>query len=121
MIDKELICIVCPVGCHIRVKGSDNEHLRVSGNKCPRGEKYGIKELTDPRRVLPTTVSISNASFARLPVKSSEPLPKNLLFKAMEEIKKVRVTAPVKTGDVIIKDIFSTGIDIVATRDMERL
>ncbi len=119
MIDKELICIVCPVGCHIRVKGSDNEHLEISGNNCPRGKKYGIKELTDPRRVLPTTVSIDNAIFTRLPVKSSEALPKKLLMKAMDEIRKVRVEAPVRIGDIIIKDILGTGIDIIATRNMD--
>ncbi len=121
MIDKDIICIVCPVGCHLNVKGEDKEHLEVSGNQCPRGEKYGKKELSDPRRVIPTTVKIENARLSRLPVKTSEAVPKAMIFDIMKEIKKAKVKAPVKTGDVIIKDVLGTGADILATRDMEAL
>lgn len=46
---KEMICIVCPVGCHISV---DTDTLEVTGNTCPRGEKYGKEELTNPKRVI---------------------------------------------------------------------
>ncbi len=119
MISKEIICIVCPVGCHLTVKGEDINSLEVTGNKCPRGDKYGKKELSDPRRVLPTTVKIQGGLLARLPVKTSEPIPKPLIFDAMKEIKKVKVNAPIKVGDVIIENILNTGADVVATRDMQ--
>ncbi len=121
MVEKDIICIVCPVGCHLTVKGEDLDSLEVSGNKCPRGDKYGKKELSDPRRVVPTTVRIENGLLARLPVKTSEPIPKPMIFDIMKEVKKVKLEAPVHTGDVVIENILNTGVDLVATRDMPRI
>lgn len=114
---KELICIVCPVGCHLHVEETEQGY-KVSGNKCKRGEVYGIKELTNPTRVLPTTVKITGATLPRLPVKTAEPIPKRLIFEAMKVINKVEVQAPVKLGDIIIEDLLGTGIPVVATRDL---
>ncbi len=51
---KELICIVCPKGCHLRVD-EDNGYA-VTGNGCPRGAEYGKIELTHPTRVVTSTV-----------------------------------------------------------------
>lgn len=118
--ERELICIVCPVGCHLSVGKDGEDGWQVSGNQCPRGKVYGIKEMTNPTRVLPTTVTINNGLLHRLPVKSSEPIPKNLLFEAMTVINQVRIEAPVKRGDVVVKNILDTGVDIVATRSMAK-
>ncbi len=118
MIDRELICISCPSGCHIRVQGKDYDNLTVSGNRCKYGEIYGIEEVRDPRRVLPTTVAIDNAVFSRLPVKTNAAIPKPLLMPAMDVIRQIRVKAPIKIGDVIVPNLLDTGIDVVATRDM---
>lgn len=114
---KELVCIVCPVGCRLKVEETQ-EGYRVSGNKCKRGEVYGIKELTNPTRVLPTTVKITGAVLPRLPVKTAEPIPKRLIFEAMKVINEVEVQSPVKVGDIIIEDLLETGISVVATRDL---
>ncbi|MGX8701906.1 DUF1667 domain-containing protein [Caproiciproducens sp.] len=112
----ELICIVCPKGCHLKV--DEKNGCAVTGNGCKRGEVYGKKELTDPTRVVPSTVKINGGSHRRLPVKTSEPIPKAMIFDAMKLLDTVEVTAPVKRGDVVYKDILGTGIDFVATRDM---
>lgn len=111
---KELICITCPRGCHLKV----DDNLNVTGNFCPRGAMYAKAELTHPVRTLTSTVKINSKVADRLPVKSARPLPKELIFKAMEEINKVTMNAPISIGDVVIKNIFNTGIDIVATKDI---
>lgn len=114
---RELICIICPKGCRLRVEQAD-DGLRVSGNHCARGAEYARTELTHPMRVLTSTVRITGARYARLPVKSSRPIPRELLAEAVRLLDSVEVAAPVLAGDVLLADIFGTGADIVATRDM---
>ena len=112
---RELICIVCPRGCHLTV----DENLVVTGNTCKRGEIYGRQEVTNPTRTLTSTVRIHHAELPLCPVKTKDPIPKGKLFAAMEEIDKVVLEAPVHIGDVVIADLAGTGIALVATRDME--
>lgn len=123
MLAKEIICTVCPMGCKMSVKEivHDRDEYVVEGNKCNRGVSYAIKEITNPTRVLTSTVAISNAFLNRIPVKSSEPIPKAVLKNAMEVIKTVEVHAPLAVGDLIIRDILGTGVDIVASRSMEHI
>ena len=109
----EVICIVCPKGCHMEVSADT-----VTGNECDRGIDYGKKELFNPTRVLTSTVRIKGAVFPRLPVKTGGDISKRLLFDAMRVLDGVTATAPVKLGDVLLSDICGTGVDIVATRDM---
>jgi CxxC motif-containing protein len=116
---RKMVCISCPIGCRLTVTESNGEYA-VEGNQCKRGEVYGIKEMTDPTRVLPTTVKIRGARLRRLPVKTHIPLPKPLIFDAMKLINEVEVEAPVKVGAIVIKNILDTGVNIVATRSMER-
>lgn len=113
---KELICIICPRGCHLTV----DDNLSVSGNTCPRGEVYAKQELTHPTRTLTSTVRIVSSIEAMLPVKSNKPLPKEKIFDAMEVINKTCVKAPIKIGDVVIKNIFGLDVDIVATKNILR-
>ena len=113
---KELICITCPRGCHLSV----DENLNVTGNMCPRGALYAKAELTHPTRMVTSSVSVVSEIESRLPVKTKEPIPKELIFKIMEEIEKVEVKAPISIGDIIIKNVLGTGVDIVATKNIER-
>ncbi|HYE09254.1 MAG TPA: DUF1667 domain-containing protein [Patescibacteria group bacterium] len=117
---KDMICIVCPLGCKLKVIKSDTIEtgFTVEGNKCFRGMDYGIKEMTSPTRVLTTTVVISDSSLKRLPVRTTGTIPKHLIKQAMEIINKVEVKAPIKVGQVIIKNILDTGADIIASRSM---
>ena len=94
---RKMICITCPRGCHLEV---DDETLQVRGNTCPKGEEYGRNEVTDPRRVLTSTVRIEGAAHCRLPVKTAAPIPKPLLLKAMDALAEVTVKAPVHVGDL---------------------
>ena len=113
---KELTCIICPRGCHLVV----DDELNVTGNTCPRGAVYAKNELTHPTRTLTSTVRIESSIESMLPVKSDNPLPKEKIFDAMELINKTTVKAPIKIGDIIIKNIFGLEVNIVATKDILR-
>lgn len=114
---RDFICICCPRGCHLHV----DVDLKVTGNFCPRGAKYGIQEATNPERTLTSTVRILHASLPLCPVKSASPLPKGLLFEAMKEIDEVTVEAPVHVGQVLLPSLAGTGVALVATSTMERV
>ena len=106
---KEMICIVCPMGCHLSV---DTETLEVTGNTCPRGEKYGKEELTCPKRVITSTVKIIGGIHKRVPVKTNDSIPKELNFKCMELLNHIELKSPVKRGDVVIENVLGTGVVI---------
>ncbi len=114
---KEMICIVCPLGCHIKVLKNDGVY-NVTENKCLRGKEYGIKELTNPIRVLTTTVKIKDALLNRLPVKTKEAIPKHKVIKCMEVINSIEIKSPISVGEVIVENILGTGVDVVASRSM---
>lgn len=114
---RDLVCIVCPKGCRLRIEQTD-DGLQVSGNHCARGAEYAQTELTHPTRVLTSTVRITGALHARLPVKSSCPIPRELLAEAVRLLNGVVAVSPILAGDVLLADILGTGADIVATRDM---
>ena len=113
---KELICIVCPKGCHLKV----DDNLNVTGNACARGVKYGIDELTNPTRMVTSTVVITNGEISRLPVVTSSPIPKDKIMEVMEVINKTVVEAPVRVKDVIVPNVLNLGVNILATRDVEK-
>ena len=117
MENRELTCISCPMGCQMMVC-IDNEDIRVTGNTCKRGEIYAKKEVTDPRRVVTSSVRVKNGEFMRVSVKTETDIPKDKIFDCMADIFKAEATAPVKIGDIIIENCAGTGIAVVATRNV---
>lgn len=115
---KELICIVCPNGCHLRV--DEEKDYLVTGNSCPRGAEYGKSELMHPVRVVTATVRCRDAAYPRCPVKTNRPVPKESIRAVMKAMENVTLTAPVRIGDIVIKNICGTGADLVSTRNMEK-
>lgn len=113
---RELTCINCPVGCKITIEWDDATIKTVSGNKCPKGEAYARKEVTDPRRIVTSTVEIIGGEEVRLPVKTKQDIPKGKIFGCVRALKDIQVQAPIEMGDVILSDVAGTGIDVVATK-----
>ncbi|MBQ6267446.1 MAG: DUF1667 domain-containing protein [Clostridia bacterium] len=113
---KNIICVACPMGCGITVELSDSgEILSVTGNTCKRGDAYARTECTNPVRSLATTVRVTGGVHNVVPCKSAGALPKGKIMDCMAVINAVDIQAPVALGDVLIPDILGTGIDIVAT------
>ena len=118
MTKREMVCVSCPMGCAITVELDDNnEVISVTGNTCPRGDKYARQECTHPERMLTSTVKVEGGRLPVVPVKSASPIPKEMLFDAMKEVNKVTLKAPVTFGDVAVKNILGTGLDIVVTNE----
>lgn len=115
---KEVICTVCPRGCHINVEGEGDNVRSVEGYGCKRGLEYATNEFAHPVRILTTTVKIAGVAGDLLPVRSAKPVPKDKLFDCMDVIRRAEVKLPVKTHDVIIANICGTGVDIVATKSV---
>ena len=115
-------CIICPMGCNMEVTLDREKSLveKVVDNGCPRGAKYAEKELLNPTRTLTTTIKVLQGNLSVVPVKSAGELPKDKLLQFMEIIRRASVKAPIKVGDILIKDILGSGIDIVACADVER-
>ncbi len=116
---KNLTCVACPLGCSIEVEIENGEVISVTGNTCKRGDTYARSEITNPVRSLTTSVKVEGGVHPVVPVKTSGPIPKGKMFDCMKEINSAKISAPVKIGDVVIKNILGLGVDIVATNNMD--
>ena len=112
---RELTCIRCPIGCQLTVT-VDGDNVRVEGNNCPRGAEYGVKEVTNPTRIVTSSVRVEGGELPLVSVKTATDIPKDKIFDVMEEIRALTVKAPVHTGDVLIRGVAGTDSDIVATK-----
>jgi len=115
---RNLVCIVCPVGCSLKVDINDGKVTGVTGNSCKRGAEYAKTECTNPIRVLTTTVRVSDGNITMLPVKSEKALPKGLLMDCMKVINQCSLKAPVRIGDVVLENILETGVNIIAASNV---
>ncbi len=113
---KELTCIGCPMGCLVSVELEDEAIGEISGNSCPHGKEYAVKELTHPERTVTSTIPVDGGDLRMVPVKTAHDIPKDKIFEAMAQVRKTRLRAPIKAGEAVIENIAGTGIDIIATR-----
>lgn len=119
MVEKrELVCIACPLGCHLQVTLEAGKVTKVEGKGCKRGIIYAEAECMHPARMLTTTVKVKEGKFPLVSVRSDKPLPKHLLLDCMTVIKDVCITAPVHIGDLAVENILGTGVNIIATRNV---
>ena len=114
---RNLVCICCPMGCRMEVTLDGGKVIEVTGNTCKRGYNYAVDECTNPKRTITTTVR--TAKGAVLPVKTAEAIPFGKMTEAMGEISRVVAPTPVKIGDVVLRNVCGTGIDVVATRNAD--
>ena len=105
------------MGCALRVEVR-GEEITVQGNTCPRGEKYAKDEIVCPVRMVTSTLRLSGGAIARVPVKTAREVPKQRVLDCMAEIRRAGAKAPVRVGDVLIRDCAGTGVDVVATRSV---
>ena len=116
--EQIITCINCPVGCRMTVTLSDaGEVLSVTGNTCARGNKYAHQECTLPLRMITAVIPAENSE-TPLSVKTAEPVPKHLISAVMEQLRHVKVSAPVALGQVILPNVCDTGVNIIATRPL---
>jgi CxxC motif-containing protein len=146
--ERRLVCISCPLGCRLRVTWEDEKEIKVTGNRCAKGESYAREEIRAPKRVVTATVAVAGRAAAsgatigpaggsrgtdggvatarpgdsgprRLPVKTNAPLLKEHIPALLNELYQMEVKTPLRCGDVLIRDIAGTGVDLVATRSLK--
>lgn len=114
------LCIGCPLGCRLEVDESpEGDIVEVRGFACRRGKEHAVQEHTDPRRMVTTTVAVEGGLWPRLPVRTETTVPKQAVVDVCTALRSIRVRTPVHLGDVIVRDVAGTGVDVVATRDLE--
>lgn len=115
---REVTCVRCPAGCVVEVAMDAEGGARcIGGASCARGEDYALSEATAPRRMAATTVPVPG--FAEpLSVKTAAPIPKELVPSAVREAKRVKLSAPIRVGDVVLPDVCGTGVAMVATKTL---
>ena len=113
----KMICINCPKGCELDVEKAADGSVTVTGHTCPRGEAYGKSELLNPTRMVTGLVRVAGMR-KPLPVKTRTAVPKGSIDAVLFALHQTTVQLPVAIGDVIIPDVASTGVDVVATANM---
>ena len=116
---KDIVCTVCPTGCTITVEGENGTVTKIEGYSCPRGKAYAESEFISPVRILTSTAKVKNAKTPLVAVRSKTPVPKDKLCACMDEIRKLELSAPIKRGDVLIRNICGTGVDIIASGEVK--
>ena len=114
--NRDLICIICPRGCALRVEGAADS-LTVTGNTCPKGKQYAIDECNNPTRTVTSIVRVANRVDTMVSVKTAAPIPKEHIFDVMRAIRATQVEAPIKAGAVILADLYGT--DVIATKNIQ--
>ncbi len=115
---RELTCIGCPRGCAITVTMEGNEVTEVTGNSCKIGDTYARKEVTNPTRIVTSSVRVKDGALAMVSCKTASDIPKGKIFDISNALEAVVVPAPVKIGDVVLADVCGTGVDVIATKNV---
>ena len=121
MEERVLTCINCPMGCQVTVTMENGQVLKVEGNTCPRGDAYARKEVTNPTRIVTSSAYVSGAKSGAKTVslKTQNDIPKGKIFEVLEELRGLTVEAPVHIGDVLLENAAGTGVNVIATRNVE--
>lgn len=120
MPQKEIICVGCPLGCHVILSiGSSGDITDVSGNECKQGKKYARQEYENPVRVFTATVMTIGSTRHLLPVRTNIAIPKEKLMECARLISKKTVEPPMNIGDIVIPNILDTGADLICSSDLK--
>jgi CxxC motif-containing protein len=115
---KKLICITCPMGCTLEVTHDGKTVYEVTGNGCKKGIAYAEAEMSDPRRMITSTVKVRGGPHPLVAVYTAAPVPKPLIFDLLAALRQVELQAPVKMGQIVLENALGTGVNVVASRDM---
>jgi CxxC motif-containing protein len=114
----KLICVTCPMGCALEVTHEGETIVEVAGNVCKRGLAYAQAELTDPRRMVASTVRVRGGVHPLVPVYTAQPFPKPLIFDLLAELRQVELNAPVRIGQVVLANALGTEVSVLVSRDL---
>lgn len=117
---KIVICTLCPNGCEISAEYEANKNVKITGNRCDKGNQYALSECFNPQRTFTSNVAVKGSYRKNIPVRSNKPIPKDRMLSCAEMLRKIHYEAPVSAGTVVVKNIYDSGADIVTTINVER-
>ena len=117
---REFICIVCPIGCHLKVDFYEEGEVIVTGNKCPRGETYAREEVLAPKRTVTATCRVAGGGHRRVPVKTDAPLPVELINDLLDELYRLTLTPPLQRGQTVVENFRDSGVNVLTTRTVDK-
>lgn len=120
-VEKEITCVVCPIGCKIIVTNEEMNRGVIKGNKCKKGIEYTRNEVLNPRRMLTSSIRVYGGEWPLVSVKSSKPVPKDKIFTILTALHKMVIQAPVYSQQCLMKNVLNIGIDIIATKTVRSL
>lgn len=115
---KEYICIICPNGCEIEALIEGTSVLKIEGAVCARGREYVEQELINPQRNIATSVLVEGGVLPLVSVRLTKPIPKNRIFDVMNEIKKIKLSAPVRINQIVMENVLNLNSDVIATKNV---
>lgn len=107
----EMTCIMCPIGCTLKVEEKEGK-IVVTGNACPRGEDYGIKEMTAPERHVTTVKKYKTGTIS---LKTDHPVPKKLMDEVLLAVARELEPKEIGVGDKFIENVCGTTSNVVVT------
>lgn len=119
---REFTCIMCPLGCDLKAETgqeADGKEILVTGNTCKKGKEYAVQELTDPQRNIATSVLVTGGELPLASVRLTHAIPKDRIFDVMAEIRRQKLTAPVKAGEIVIENVLGLGSNVIVTKSVE--
>ena len=102
---KTFTCIICPNGCEIMVRTEGVGIVAIEGAACNRGREYVEQELKNPQRNIATVAKVDNGDLQLVSVRLTNAIPKDRMLDVMDEIKRIRLTAPVVLGQIVLKNV----------------
>ena len=118
---RQFTCIMCLWAVLWRQRFSLRDRWKkLPGNNCKRGKEYAVREVTNPVRNIASSVLVEDGELPLASVRLNAPIPKKDIFSVMAEIRKIKVTAPVSIGQIVLQDVLGTGSDVIITKNVKR-
>lgn len=119
MSKNKVTCIICPKGCEIEVEVVGSEIKSVKGQECVRGLQYASNECISPKRFFTSLISVKGGKYPVTSIKTTKPIPKELIHNLQAMVLNMSVNAPIKKGVIIANNVFETGADVIITKSIE--
>jgi len=117
--NKEIMCVLCPNSCHLKIEYDENTKTITSltGGTCKRAHDFALQEITNPMRTLTFSVLVSGGTLPLVSTRSEEQIPLTDISKYTAKLKELQLSAPVISGDVVYQD---DSCKIIATKTVSK-
>lgn len=79
---------------------------------------YVRQELTAPRRTIASSVLVKGGELPLTSVRLTNAIPKDMIFPIMDQIRKIVLTAPVRSGTIALHNVCGPDSDVIVTKNV---